>query len=282
MNKNNSSLDYNISALNQIKLKQKALKKQLSSLTTTSSSIKTNRNNLNNKKIISLFIDNNPFHYKLPLNNYSTNTFEIFSDRKYKQKKLMDSIENYIQETNINSFDYNNCISNLMTKYLYSNPDADTTITPRYEITKSKIDFYKKNKTIIENYLTKSKSSNKFNLKNLKKKSKLGYDEENNSTKVRFKNMKYKDPVDSLGLLLRNKIVHDKILLNYQDKEVQNFGKKLNILKNLNKFEKYKNKVKITQIMPIIKEKDLFNYKKKDHLMKMKIIKINLILIKKF
>ena len=118
-----------------------------------------------------------------------------------------------------------------MTKYLYSNPDADTTITPRYEITKSKIDFYKKNKTIIENYLTKSKSSNKFNLKNLKKKSKLGYDEENNSTKIRFKNIKYKDPVDSLGLLLRNKIVHDKILLNYQDREVQNFGKKINFMK---------------------------------------------------
>ena len=173
----------------------------------------------------------------------------------------MDSIENYFQKTKLSSFDYNNCISSLMTKYLYSNPDADTTITPRYEITKSKINFYKKNKENIENYLTKSKSSTKYNLQNLKKNPKLGYDEEKNSTRVKPKNIKYQGPVDSLGLLLRNKIVHDKILLNYQDREVQFFGKKINIIKNFNKFEKYKKRQKVTQIIPTILEKDFFNNK---------------------
>ena len=244
---------------NKKKLKLKiGFKKNFSSLSTRSVTFKTITPNHTNKDI-PLFIENNPFHYKLPLGQSSKNTFEIFSDRKYKQKKLMDSIETFFHKTNLNSFDYNNCISNLMTKYTYSNPDADTTITPQYEITKSKINFYKRNKKNIENYLTKSKSNNKYNLNNLKKYPKLGYDEDKNSTKIKLKNIEYQDPVDSLGLILRNKIVHDKILLNYQDREVQNFSKNINIVNNFNKYEKYSKNVKITPIIPTILDNDLFN-----------------------
>ena len=244
---------------NKKKLKLKiGFKKNFSSLSTRSVTFKTITPNHTNKDI-PLFIENNPFHYKLPLGQSSKNTFEIFSDRKYKQKKLMDSIETFFHKTNLNSFDYNNCISNLMTKYTYSNPDADTTITPQYEITKSKINFYKRNKKNIENYLTKSKSNNKYNLNNLKKYPKLGYDEDKNSTKIKLKNIEYQDPVDSLGLILRNKIVHDKILLNYQDREVQNFSKNINIVNNFSKYEKYSKNVKITPIIPTILDNDLFN-----------------------
>ena len=62
------------------------LKKNLSTLTTSST----------NKKPISLFIESNPFHYKLPLETHKQkiNT-KVFSERKYFNKRLMDSIENF-------------------------------------------------------------------------------------------------------------------------------------------------------------------------------------------
>ena len=241
------------------KLKSKlCLKKNFSPFTSTTSSINTN--GIKNKRTLSLFIENVPFHYKLPLDKNSKNSFEIFSNRNHKQKKLMDSIETFFHKTNRNSNDYNNTISDLMTKYIYSNPDADTTITTQYEITKSKINFYKKNKDKVNKYLIKSKSNNKYNLHNLKLYPKLGYDEEKNSTKIKLKNIQFQSPIDSLGLILRNKIVHDKILLNYQDREVHNFGKTINTFKSLNKFEKYNKKVKITPIMPTMLDNDLFNF----------------------
>lgn len=237
------------------------LKKNFSSVTSTTISNKANTIN-NNKRTISLFIENSPSHYKLPLDKNSKNTFEIFSDRKYKRKKLMDSIETFFQQKNSDYYDYNNGVSDLMTKYIYSNPDADTTIKTQYEITKSKINFYQKNKKIVENYLTKSKSNNKYNLHNLKIYPKLGYDEEKNTTKIKLKDIKYQSPIDSLGLLLRNKIVHDKILLNYQDREVHNFGKTINIFNDLNKFEKFNRNIKVTPIIPTVLDNDIFSYKK--------------------
>ena len=210
-----------------------------------------------NKKTISLFIDKNPFHYKTPLENIS-NYYTTFSERKNERKKLMDSISEYSKNTHLKSKEYKNCISELMSKYSYSNPDADTTNITNYEMTKSKINFYKKNKEYIENYLKKSNSNNKYHLHNLKIHSK---EKENIfNTKIKFKNNKYQGPVDSFGLLLRNKIVHDKILLNYQDREVHKFGKTINKINSLNKFEKYYKNIKITSIIPTILDNDLFNY----------------------
>ena len=242
------------------------IKKNLSSLAITTSSIKTSNTNYNkNKKIISLFIEKNPFHYKLPLEPNNKNTFAIFSERKYRRKKLMDSIETFSKNVNLKYKDYNNNITDLMSKYLYSNPEADTNNITQYELTKSKINFYKKNKDDIENYLSKSKSSNKFNLHNLTIKSKLGYDEENNRTRIKLKNNKYQGPIDSFGLLLRNKIVHDKILLNYQDKEVQKFSKSINKMNNPNKLAKFNKRIKITSIIPTIVDNDIFSYNNLDY-----------------
>ena len=235
------------------------LKKNISSLTTTTSSIKTSKIN-NNTKIFSLFKENNTFHYQLPFEQNNTKNFTIFSDRKYKRKILMDSIETYCKRTKFKSKDYNNHITNLMSKYLYSNPEAETINIPKYEITKSKINFYKRNKEYIKNYFAKSKSTNKYNLHNLNINQKLGYNEENNSTTIRTKNIKYQDPIDSLGLLLRNKIVHDKILLNYQDKEVKKYGKSINKIKILNSLEKYKKKIKINSKVQTILDNDFINY----------------------
>ena len=256
---NTKNQNVSIKFMNKNKLRLNIrLKKNLSSLTTTASSIKTIKTN--NKKRLPLFKENNPYHYQIPFEPNNTRNFTIFSDRKYNRKKLMDSIENYCNKTKLKSKDYNNHIRNLMSKYLYSNPEAETTNTPKYEITKSKINFYKRNKEYIENYFAKAKSSNKFNLHNLTIKQKLGYDEENNSTTIRTKNVKYQDPIDSLGLLLRNKIVHDKILLNYQDKEVQKYGKTINKIKIFKKLEKYNKKIKITSKVPTILDNDIINY----------------------
>jgi len=95
------------------------LKKNLSTLTTSST----------NKKPISLFIESNPFHYKLPLETHKQkiNT-KVFSERKYFNKRLMDSIENFSRIKNLNSDQYDSNISNLMTKYIYSNPDIESNL----------------------------------------------------------------------------------------------------------------------------------------------------------
>ena len=221
------------------------LKKNLSTLTTSST----------NKKPISLFIESNPFHYKLPLETHKQkiNT-KFFSERKYFNKRLMDSIENFSRIKNLNSDQYDSNISNLMTKYIYSNPDIENNLNTNYELTRTKIKFFNEKKKKIRNFLKKSKSVFKYSINE----SKYDEDETEKNTFVNIKNIEFKDPVDSLGLLLRNKIVHDKILLNYQDKQVQDYGKQINIFKNVNRNEMLSKKVKITSIIPSMLDNNLF------------------------
>ena len=222
------------------------LKKNLSTLTTSST----------NKKPISLFIESNPFHYKLPLETHKQkiNT-KVFSERKYFNKRLMDSIENFSRIKNLNSDQYDSNISNLMTKYIYSNPDIENNLNTNYELTRTKIKFFNEKIKKIRNFLKKSKSVFKYNINE----SKYDEDETEKNTFVNIKNIEFKDPVDSLGLLLRNKIVHDKILLNYQDRQVQDYGKKIHFFNDLNKYEIFSKKVKITSIIPSMLDNNMFN-----------------------
>ena len=222
------------------------LKKNLSTLTTSST----------NKKPISLFIESNPFHYKLPLETHKQkiNT-KVFSERKYFNKRLMDSIENFSRIKNLNSDQYDSNISNLMTKYIYSNPDIESNLNTNYELTRTKIKFFNEKKKKIRNFLKKSKSVFKYSINE----SKYDEDETEKNTFVNIKNIEFKDPVDSLGLLLRNKIVHDKILLNYQDRQVQDYGKKIHFFNDLNKYEIFSKKVKITSIIPSMLDNNMFN-----------------------
>ena len=222
------------------------LKKNLSTLTTSST----------NKKPISLFIESNPFHYKLPLETHKQkiNT-KVFSERKYFNKRLMDSIENFSRIKNLNSDQYDSNISNLMTKYIYSNPDIESNLNTNYELTRTKIKFFNEKKKKIKNFLKKSKSVFKYSINE----SKYDEDEAEKNTFVNIKNIEFKDPVDSLGLLLRNKIVHDKILLNYQDRQVQDYGKKIHFFNDLNKYEIFSKKVKITSIIPSMLDNNMFN-----------------------
>ena len=222
------------------------LKKNLSTLTTSST----------NKKPISLFIESNPFHYKLPLESHKQkiNT-KVFSERKYFNKRLMDSIENFSRIKNLNSDQYDSNISNLMTKYIYSNPDIENNLNTNYELTRTKIKFFNEKKKKIRNFLKKSKSVFKYSINE----SKYDEDETEKNTFVNIKNIEFKDPVDSLGLLLRNKIVHDKILLNYQDRQVQDYGKKIHFFNDLNKYEIFSKNVKITSIIPSMLDNNMFN-----------------------
>ena len=252
---------------NNKKLKKFGLKKNLSTLTTTSkfNNIKTNIKTTNmdtltikqKKQPISLFIESNPYHYKLPLgNNNRKLNIKVLSERKIFNKRLMDSIENFSKKKKLNPEQYNSNISNLMTKYIYSNPDADSNLNTKYELTRTKIKFFNERKKSIQNILKKSKSVYKYS----NNESKYDDDYERN-TIVNVKDIEYKDPFDSLGLILRNKIVHDKILQNYQDRQVQDFGKKIKYFNDVSKHELLSKKVKITSIIPSILDNNLFNSK---------------------
>ena len=222
------------------------LKKNLSTLTTST----------DKKQPISLFIESNPFHYKLPLENskQKINT-KVFSERKYFNKRLMDSIENFSRKKNLNSDQYDTNITNLMTKYIYSNPDIESNLDTNYELTRTKIKFFNEKKKKIKNFLKKSNSVFKYSINE----SKYEDGETEKNTFINIRNIEYKDPVDSLGLLLRNKIVHDKILLNYQDRQVQDYGKRIHYFNDLNKYEIFSKKVKITSIIPTMLENNMFN-----------------------
>ena len=250
---------------NHRKNKKFHLKKNLSTLTTISrfnnskyNTFTSNINNTNskNKNPIALFIENNPYHYKLPsLNKSKKVNMKILSERNFFNKRLMDSIENFSKKKNLNSEQYDSNISNLMTKYIYSNPDADTNIDKNYELTRTKIKFFNERKKKILNIMKKSKSVFKFTSSETK------YEEGENekNAMINIINVEYKDPIDSLGLVLRNKIVHDKILLNYQDRQVQDFGKKIKFFDDLNKNEIFSKKVKITSIIPSMIDNNMYN-----------------------
>ena len=248
-----------ISLSRNIKLKNNlGLKRNLLNLTVTKSTLNfSNSQNKDNhsRNQISLFIESNPFHFKLPSTKKQKINIKNYSERNYFTKRLMDSIDNFTRKKKFNPDNYNSCVSDLMTKYKYSNPDAENNIIPNYELTRTKMKFFIEKKKNIQNMLKKSRSVNKYKMND----SKYSENDLEKMSIVKVKNIEYKDPIDSLGLLLRNKIVHDKILLNYQDRQVQDFGKQINIFKNLIRNDISDKKVKVTSIIPSMLDKNLFS-----------------------
>ena len=229
--------------------KNLGIKKNLSSLTATKSTLNFSNSqykDTNNKSHISLFIENNPYHYRLPSNKNKKINIKNYSERNYFNKRLMDSIENFARNSKFNSENYDSHVSELMTKYKYSNPNVENKIISNYELTRTKMKFYNEKKKTIQNFLKKSKSVFKYKMND----SKFDENDLEKMSIINIKNLEYKDPIDSLGLLLRNKIVHDKILLNYQDRQVQDYGKKINVFKNIIKNDILSKKIKITSIIP--------------------------------
>ena len=246
-----------LSALKNSRKKRKLhIKKNLSTLTfSTRSQNKifnitsdTNTKNTNQKTPISLFLERNPYHYKLPLTKKEKGNFKVLGEKNFFNKRLMDSIENFSNNKKLNSEQYNTRISDLMTKYIYSNPDIDNNNDTNYELTRTKIKFYNERKKTIQNILKKSRSVFKNNTND----SKYDDGDSEKGASVNVIDAEYKDPIDSLGLVLRNKIVHDKILLNYQDRQVQDYGKHIKFYKSITQNENMSKKVKITSIIPSI------------------------------
>ena len=78
-------------------------------------------------------------------------------------------------------------------------------------------------------------------------------------TVVKFMGTEFKNPIDSLGLILKNKTIHDKVLDNYQSREMQSFGfniRKINKIKGILNLSK---NLKIRAVLPINFDKILSN-----------------------
>ena len=85
-------------------IKNFSLKKNFSSTTTRAmkyNNINKNLKNSKSKPTISLFIENNPLHYRLPSVKNPKLNIKVLDDRKYMNKRLMDSISNFAKKKKI-------------------------------------------------------------------------------------------------------------------------------------------------------------------------------------
>ena len=214
-----------------------------------------------------LFINENINHFKLPLNfdnkknNYELKNFNfnIFNNSKTNNRRILNSIESYSDNSKFKSLEnYKQNVNNLMSRYIYSNPNREKLQKDiqQYELTRTKQYFFNKSKEKIQKIIQKSKSTNKFSY-NSSKLLKIN----NSEPEIKLSEFYYKNPIDSLGLILRNKIVHDEILSNYQDREVQFFGSNIKKIKNLKKFQNSNQNpnIKIINIIPHEIKKNLLN-----------------------
>ena len=162
----------------------------------------------------------------------------------FKNNGFMSSIENFSKTSkdHITINEYNKISNDLMERYTYYNPKAETEediIDYENEMTKTKADYFLKKKKVIQLSLDKSKklmqTSNDFKTQ---------------KAIIKFNATEFKNPIDSLGLILKNKTIHDKVLNNYQNREMQCFGnniRKINKIKGILSLSK---NVKISTILP--------------------------------
>ena len=149
------------------------------------------------------------------------NTIEDFS-KKVKEEPIKE---------------YRKHSEDLMLKYSYYNPKAETEenlINYEDEMTETKASFFRKTKKDIQKYLKESKKLMKTQ-KNF------------NSQKaiIKFDKSEFNNPFDSLGLILKNKTIHDKVLDSYQNRELQTYG---NNIRKINKIKGEFNLIKNVKI----------------------------------
>ena len=187
--------------------------------------LKTDNNFRNHKSIKSKFFsgDTNYFspNIKFFRNNNFMNTIEDFS-KKVKEEPIKE---------------YRKHSEDLMLKYSYYNPKAETEenlINYEDEMTETKASFFRKTKKDIQKYLKESKKLMKTQ-KNF------------NSQKaiIKFDKSEFNNPFDSLGLILKNKTIHDKVLDSYQNRELQTYG---NNIRKINKIKGEFNLIKNVKI----------------------------------
>ena len=187
--------------------------------------LKTDNNFRNHKSIKSKFFSNNTNYFspniKFFRNNNFMNTIEDFS-KKVKEEPIKE---------------YRKHSEDLMLKYSYYNPKAETEenlINYEDEMTETKASFFRKTKKDIQKYLKESKKLMKTQ-KNF------------NSQKaiIKFDKSEFNNPFDSLGLILKNKTIHDKVLDSYQNRELQTYG---NNIRKINKIKGEFNLIKNVKI----------------------------------
>ena len=176
------------------------------------------------------------------LNNFTKNKSPNLTS--YKNNDFMTSIENFSKtvKDKMPIKEYSKISNNLMERYSYNNPKAETEeniFNYEDEMTKTKADYFLKKKKDIQNFLDKSKKL----MKTLN-------DFRPQKTVIKFNSTDFRNPIDSLGLILKNKTIHDKVLDNYQNREIKSFG---NNIRRINKIKEILNltkNIKISTFMP--------------------------------
>ena len=157
-------------------------------------------------------------------NNKFMNTIEDFS-QKVKEKPIKEYVK--LQE-------------DLMEKYSYNNPKVKTEeniINYEDEMTKTKANYFRKKKKDIQLYLNRSK-----------KLMKTMRDFNPQKAIIKIDNTEFKNPVDSLGLILKNKTIHDRVLDSYQNREFQTYGNNIRKINKIKGTLSLSKNVKITNI----------------------------------
>ena len=172
---------------------------------------------------------------------------KTFSNNNFPKKDsyFLNSIQDFGKSTKYKSIDeYNKYTYDLMKKYTYSNPRADSEDIVYYEteMTRTKANYYNKKKDDIMKYLNKSR--------------KLFANYNKQNAFIKFNETEFKNPIDSLGLILKNKTIHDKVLDNYQNREMQTFGNTIGKYNRIKEIINLSKNVKITSIMPKAFEKE--------------------------
>ena len=187
--------------------------------------LKTDNNFRNHKSIKSKFFSNNTNYFspniKFFRNNNFMNTIEDFS-KKVKEEPIKE---------------YRKHSEDLMLKYSYYNPKAETEenlINYEDEMTETKASFFRKTKKDIQKYLKESKKLMKTQ-KNFNFQKAI----------IKFDKSEFNNPFDSLGLILKNKTIHDKVLDSYQNRELQTYG---NNIRKINKIKGEFNLIKNVKI----------------------------------
>ena len=125
-----------------------------------------------------------------------------------------------------------------MERYTYYNPKAETDqdiFNYETEMTKTKADYFKKKKKDIEHYLNQSKKLMKT-MNNFKKQKAV----------IKFNSTEFKNPIDSLGLILKNKTIYDKVMDNYQNREMKTFGNNIRRINKIKEILNLSKNIKIT------------------------------------
>ena len=192
---------------------------------------------------IHLRINSNPIELS---HTYITQFNNSLSTNMGKNSKIFKTIKSY---ANI-KIKNDNKAENLISNYLYQSPN----VSSNYEefITSSNRNFYYQQKNEISRFLNQTKKSTTVDIN------------EENLPHI-YTDKQYRNPIESLGSLLRNKNIYNKILKNYNLKTLNVYSKGIERYSTEGNLKKMKQKIKITSIVPKTLEKEnnnLFQVKK--------------------